>query len=48
MQQLVEFIQLVIDATGKAVIMCNNIERIKAIVEAAPFLCKPFHKKITE
>jgi superfamily II DNA/RNA helicase len=45
---LVEFIQPVIDAAGKAVIMCNDIERIKAIVEVAPFLCKPFYKKITE
>jgi superfamily II DNA helicase RecQ len=48
MRQLVEFIQLVIDAAGKAVIICNDIERIKAIVEAALFLCKPFHKKITK
>jgi superfamily II DNA helicase RecQ len=48
MQQLVKFIQPVIDAAGKAVIMCNDIERIKAIVEAALFLCEPFHKKITE
>jgi superfamily II DNA helicase RecQ len=48
MQQLVEFIQPVIDAAGKAVIMCNDIERIKAIVEAAPFPYKPFHKKITK
>ena len=48
MRQLVEFIQPVIDAAGKAVIMCNDIERIKAIVEAAPFPCEPFHKKITE
>jgi superfamily II DNA helicase RecQ len=48
MRQLVEFIQPVIDAAGKAVIMCNNIERIKAIVEAALFPCEPFHKKITE
>jgi ATP-dependent DNA helicase RecQ len=28
--------------------MYNDIERIKAIVEAAPFPYKPFHKKITE
>ena len=48
MRQLVEFIQPVIDAVGKAVIMCNDIERIKAIVEVAPFPCEPFHKKITE
>jgi superfamily II DNA helicase RecQ len=48
MQQLVEFVQPVIDAAGKAVIMCNDIERIKAIVEAAPFPCEPFHKKLTE
>jgi superfamily II DNA helicase RecQ len=48
MRQLVEFIQPVIDAAGKAVIMCNDIERIKAIVEAALFPYEPFHKKITE
>jgi ATP-dependent DNA helicase RecQ len=47
-RQLVEFIQPVIDATGKAVIMCNDIEQIKAIVEAAPFPYEPFYKKITE
>jgi superfamily II DNA helicase RecQ len=48
MQQLVKFVQPVINATGKAVIMCNDIERIKAIVEAAPFPCELFYKKLTE
>jgi ATP-dependent DNA helicase RecQ len=28
--------------------MCNDIEQIKAIVEAAPFPYEPFYKKITE
>ena len=29
-------------------VICNDIERIKSIVEAAPFPCKPFHKKVDE
>jgi superfamily II DNA helicase RecQ len=45
---LVEFVQPVIDAVGKAVIMYNDIERIKAIVEVAPFLYELFYKKLTE
>ena len=48
MHQLVEFVRPVVEAGGKAVIICNDIERIKAIVEAAPFPCEPFHKKMSE
>ncbi|KAI7592076.1 hypothetical protein KC316_g2508 [Hortaea werneckii] len=48
MHQLVEFVRPVVEAGGKAVIICNDIERIRAIVEAAPFTCEPFHKKMTE
>jgi len=48
MSQLVEFIRPIVEAGGKAVIMCNDIERIKSIVEAAPFPCEPFHKKMDE
>jgi superfamily II DNA helicase RecQ len=36
MDQLTEFIRPIVEAGGKAVIMCNDIERIKSIVEAAP------------
>lgn len=46
--QLSEFIRLVVEAGRKAVIIYNNIERIKAIVEAATFLCEAFHKKMPE
>jgi len=48
MSQLVEFIRPIVEAGGKAVIMCNDIERIQSIVEAAPFPCEPFHKKMDE
>jgi superfamily II DNA/RNA helicase len=48
MDQLTEFIRPIVEAGGKAVIMCNDIERIKSIVEAAPFPCEPFHKKMGE
>ena len=46
MGQLAEFIQLIVEASGKAVVICNNIKRIKLIVEAALFLCELFHKKV--
>ena len=29
-------------------VIYNDIERIKSIVEAAPFPCEPFHKKMDE
>jgi superfamily II DNA or RNA helicase len=48
MGQLAEFIQPIVEAGGKAVVICNDIERIKSIVEAAPFPCEPFHKKVDE
>ena len=48
MDQLVEFVRPVVEAGGKAVIIYNDIERIKAIVEVAPFPCEPFHKKMNE
>lgn len=48
MSELVEFIRPIVEAGGKAVIMCNDIERIQSIVEAAPFPCEPFHKKMDE
>lgn len=46
--QLSEFVRPVVEAGGKAVIICNDIERIKAIVEAATFPCEAFHKKMPE
>jgi superfamily II DNA helicase RecQ len=48
MGQLSEFIRPIVEAGGKAVIICNDIERIKAIVEAATFPCEAFHKKMPE
>ena len=48
MGQLAEFIQPIVEAGGKAVVICNDIERIKSIVEAAPFPYEPFHKKVDE
>jgi superfamily II DNA helicase RecQ len=48
MDQLTEFIRPIVEAGGKAVIMCNDIERIKSIIEAAAFPCEPFHKKMDE
>ena len=48
MDQLAEFVRPIVEVGGKAVIMCNDIERIRSIVEAVPFPCKPFHKKMDE
>lgn len=48
MDQLTEFIRPIVETGGKAVIMCNDIERIKSIIEAARFPCELFHKKIDE
>ena len=35
--QLAEFVRPIIEVSGKAVIICNDIEQIRLIVEAAPF-----------
>lgn len=46
MDQLTEFIRPIVEAGGKAVIIYNDIERIKSIIEAAVFPYEPFHKKM--
>lgn len=46
MEQLTEFIRPIIEAGRKAVIIYNDIERIKSIVEAALFPYESFYKKI--
>lgn len=48
MEQLAQLVQRAIQPGGKAVVLCNDIDRIETIVQAARFPCEPFHKSMSD